>query len=248
MTKEQKRAPIDYTTAVISVTDLCAMKVTGWKKLEGLGVIYGQQSSGKSFAALDLAHAVAKGNPWGGLKTVPGCVLYILAEGVQGFRKRLRAYHLHNNITEVSVSILAADAADTPCIDNAVDVNDLIYLVNKKGDVSLIIFDSLYFSTKSEVYDMGLIITNCKKIQEQTGASVLLISERQLFGSWDFEIEVKAKGHARSMTVRQPNLGSEPQEFGFKLVKVVIGTDDDDEPVDSCIVEFTDDLPDQDED
>jgi hypothetical protein len=62
-------------------------------------VLYGESGAGKSFMALDLMGAIARGAEWRGHKTTPGLRCgYIAAEGAAGFRNRLHAYALHHEI------------------------------------------------------------------------------------------------------------------------------------------------------
>ena len=68
-----------------------------------LGVIYGESGCGKSFLALDMAMAITRGIDWQGYKTSKGRIVYVCAEGSQGFRNRLMAYSMHHsfNLGEV---------------------------------------------------------------------------------------------------------------------------------------------------
>jgi hypothetical protein len=57
-----------------------------------LMVIYGESTAGKTFVALDLAAAIARGVPWRGRKVKQRRVVYVCAEGQGGFQMRLRGY------------------------------------------------------------------------------------------------------------------------------------------------------------
>ena len=57
-----------------------------------LAFIYGEPGSGKTFAALDLCAAVARGIEWRGKRVLKGRVVYICAEGSSGLKARLKAY------------------------------------------------------------------------------------------------------------------------------------------------------------
>lgn len=59
---------------------------------QGLAQIYGRWKVFKSFVALDIAVAVARGEPWADKRTRQGTVIYIAAEGARGMRKRAYAY------------------------------------------------------------------------------------------------------------------------------------------------------------
>ncbi|WP_156520824.1 AAA family ATPase, partial [Magnetospirillum moscoviense] len=68
--------------------------------------IYGPPNAGKSFLVLDMALAIATGNPWMSLGTrithgkqkKPGRVVYILAEGPKSLHRRITAWMDHHQI------------------------------------------------------------------------------------------------------------------------------------------------------
>lgn len=57
-------------------------------------LLYGKWASSKSFIALDWACSVASGRPWQGRVTKQAPVLYVVAEGVAGFARRLDAWEV----------------------------------------------------------------------------------------------------------------------------------------------------------
>src|SRR5262245_4530702 len=63
---------------------------------EGLSVLFGRWKSFKSFVLLDLAMAIARGEPWAGRKVRQGATVYVAAEGAAGMRKRIAAYQARN--------------------------------------------------------------------------------------------------------------------------------------------------------
>jgi Primase C terminal 2 (PriCT-2)/AAA domain len=75
----------------------------------GLGMIYGESGVGKTFFVLDIVGSVARGASWCGHQVKKGKVVYIVAEGVSGFRKRLTAYSTHYGIPleELPIGIIA---------------------------------------------------------------------------------------------------------------------------------------------
>ena len=60
---------------------------------EGMGVIFGQSGTFKSFIALDLALHITYGMQWLGQKTIKADVVYVSAEGGGGVSKRIQAWH-----------------------------------------------------------------------------------------------------------------------------------------------------------
>lgn len=60
--------------------------VRGFIEADSLALFFGDPASGKSFAALDLACAIATGNDWHGAKVDQGSVVYVAGEGQNGLR------------------------------------------------------------------------------------------------------------------------------------------------------------------
>ena len=143
-----------------------------------LGVIYGESGSGKSFFALDLLGAIARGVDWRGHKTLQGLRCgYVAAEGAAGFRKRLVAYSMHHK-----VSLEKLEIAILPVAPNFMDVRDIIGLGNAMlefGKIDVLMVDTLAQVTaganENSGEDMGRAIGHCKMLHKMTGALVILI-------------------------------------------------------------------------
>lgn len=89
-----------------------------------LVVLYGASGSGKSFVALDMAAALARGVPWRGRKVRQTNVVYVAAEGAGGFRKRMQAYGIHN---EVELSTLGAPLGVLASAPNLLETKDAAF-------------------------------------------------------------------------------------------------------------------------
>lgn len=78
---------------ITSIGDLAfdpngAWLVDGLFPRRGVGILFGQSGSLKSFAVLHLCTAIALGTPWAGRDCERGPVVYIAAEGKAGLAKR----------------------------------------------------------------------------------------------------------------------------------------------------------------
>jgi hypothetical protein len=221
-----------------------------------LAVMYGASGSGKSFMALDMAMAVARGEPWRGCKVKQGTVAYIAAEGANGMRKRLAAYAHQYHLDPDDVPIYVLDAA--PDFLKQKDIADLIRGIKALGQVDLIIVDTLACVTaganENSGEDMGLALAHCRVIHRHTGAMVELIhhsgkdADRGARG-WsglraaadaEFEITCDFEQKKRQLRVSKQKDGEDGGEFGFRLLTVLLGHDEDGEDVTSCIVEHDD--------
>lgn len=66
--------------------------IDGWLFMDSLARINGKPGQGKSFIAADLALSVATGIPWRGVPVRQGPVVALVAEGLSGFKQRVRAW------------------------------------------------------------------------------------------------------------------------------------------------------------
>lgn len=221
-----------------------------------LMVVYGESGSGKSFLALDLAAAISRGVNWEELKTKGGRVVYICAEGVSGFRQRLRAYAKHHAIELTELPGVIPDAPNLASVD---EVNLLLKALHAVGPVDLVVVDTLSATVaganENSGEDMGRVLSHCKAMHKVTGGIVMLIhhsGKDKAKGSrgWsgikaaaDAEIEVLRVNEARTMRVSKMKDGSDGAQFAFQLVPIVLGMDEDGEAVTSCVVEVLDTMP-----
>lgn len=214
-------------------------------------VVYGQSGSGKSFLVFDMVAAIATGTPWQERKTTKGRVVLVLAEGVTGFRNRLRAYATMHDGSLPGLRIIA----DAPNLLTEQDDMLLSQRIKDSGGADLIVIDTLAASSpgadENAAKDMGIVIEHCKRLHKTTGATVMLVhhsGKDQSKGArgWsglraasDAEIEVTRVGEDRVATVTKMKDGEDGTKFAFKLVPVEVGVDSDQEPVTSCVVEPT---------
>ena len=73
---------------------------------DSLARINGASGHGKTFVALDMAACVGSGTPWHGHDVQTGEVVYLVAEGARGIRKRVRAWELHHGKPMTGVQFL----------------------------------------------------------------------------------------------------------------------------------------------
>jgi hypothetical protein len=217
-------------------------------------VVMGAANSGKTFLLLDLVLHVAGGQPWRGIRTRKGLVVYIAAEGGHGFRNRLAAatqpypwakgapflaifdaVNLLNGDADAlvrAVKLAEADAGEPA----AVVVLDTLARVMAGGD-------------ENSGQDMGKLVAAIDAIRAQTGAAVVVVhhvgkdatkgarGHSSLRGAVDTEILVEGASGVRTATITKQRDGETGQVFAFELVPVDLGRDEDGEPITSCVVE-----------
>lgn len=217
-----------------------------------LGVIYGESGSGKSFLAIDMLASIARGTDWRGKKAMKGlrCGL-IAAEGAGGVRGRFKAYAHHYNIKleELDIAVLA----NAPNFMEKTDIVDLGNAMRAYGKLDVLVVDTLAQVTaganENSGEDMGRVIGHCKTLHKVTGAMIILIHHSGkdaskgargwsgIKGALDVEIEIIRAEHDRVATVSKMKDEEEGAEFGFKLLQVPFGENEDGEIITSCVIE-----------
>jgi AAA domain len=224
----------------------------------GLIVVWGPPKCGKSFWVSDLALHVALGWAYRGRRVEPGAVLYVACEGQEGFRARIEAFR----------KARLADGNDDPAfhllparLDLMGDIDTLIADIAAQLGATrciLIVIDTLNRSlvgSESKDEDMAGYISACDRLREELGCAVIVIhhcgvestrprGHTSLSGAVDAQIAVKRdKGRNIVATVEFMKDGPEADEIVSRLVVVEVGTDEDGEPVTSCVVEPSDGSP-----
>lgn len=220
-------------------------------------VIYGKSGSGKSFIVLDMVVAIASGKPWCGLTVKQGRVVYVVAEGKAGFRKRLDALEQEHG-TDLAALPLGIVARCPQLLEG--DEVQLSAAIQQADGASVVVIDTLARTMgggdESASTDMGKALLACTRIHEATGATIVLVHHAGKDASrgargWsglraaaDAELEVIGeKGSVRSINIKKQKDGEDSGQFRFVLDTVNLGVEDDDlQPVTSCVVRHVTDL------
>lgn len=135
--------------------------------------LHGPSGTMKSFLTLSFAGAVGTGSPWHGRPTKQGNVVYIVAEGIKGMRKRVRAWEQHHGVVMTGVKFLPR-----PVQIKSPEWAVLIE-VCRRLDAVLIIIDTQARSTvgvnENDNTEMGVILDLMERMRIATGACVLTV-------------------------------------------------------------------------
>jgi hypothetical protein len=238
-------------------------RVAGVLPERGLGVIWGGPGSGKTFAALDLCFAVARGVPWQGRRTKQGAVAYIAVEGA--LRNRVAAYVKHSDLTAdtltpfrglVSSINLLHKGADLPALLDA-----LRAVVAEVGPLAVVVVDTLARAMpggdENGPEDMGQMVEAAARITEELGCLTVYVhhsgkneslgarGHTALKAAADVELSVKRDGSIRTLAVEKLRDGEDGATLlTFQLLPVDLGPvsafDPDADPLErvtSCVVE-----------
>lgn len=229
-----------------------------------LSLLLGESQSGKSFLAIDISMAVARGTPWFGKEVTRGGVVYQAGESARGVRRqRFPAYRKHYDVAREPLPVvLLQQPLD---LYSSEDPTDAFIEECKHWSrtfpvpLRLIVIDTFNKATpganENDGKDMGLVLTRCDRIRRETGAHVMLVHHLNAGGT-------KARGHtslfanvenvittakvdkhhdADNRQIREWRLAKQKDgEDGvterFVLPAIEIGTKPNGKPLTSCIV------------
>ncbi|MFF3690691.1 AAA family ATPase [Streptomyces sp. NPDC002187] len=217
-----------------------------------LARLYGESGSLKSFAALDVCGCVGTGTPWHGLETYPGEVVYLVAEGARGIRKRVRAWEQYHHRKMTSVRFL-------PRPVQAMDPEwDVMIEACRRIGPSLIIIDTQARVTvgieENSTKEMGEVVHRMEQLRTATGACVLLVhhsghgmdrarGSSAVKGAVQTEIGVVRKGKGLRDTAVTLKIGKQKDDeelgditFGLHLVALDGEAQEDGTPVTSVVL------------
>lgn len=219
-----------------------------------VGMVYGESTAGKSFIMIDMLACIVRGVPWRGMRTKPGRVVMVVAEGASGARGRLKAYAQHHRIDLSALPF--GIIPDTPNLRTKDDVKELSARIKEWGGADVVVIDTLLASVaganENSSDDMGEVLANCRRLNRATGAMVILVHHAGkdasrgargwsgLKGNMDVQLEVtRDKLVGRAIRLEKSKDGAEGKAMGFNLHVVTIGTDEDGDPITSCVVEHS---------
>lgn len=220
-------------------------------------MIQGQSGAGKSFVALDMARCMATGKPWNGMKVSGELrVGYLAAEGVASIRRRVQAMLEHFKLKPEQLDILIiADAPNLANEKDCVEICERILEATNGAGLDVLFIDTLARSTagiNENTSEMSVPLKHLAAMHRATGATQIPLHhlgkdvERGGRGwsgikaDMDTVLEIaKGAGEVRSIKVDKQRDGDESLRFGFQLVSVPLGQDEDGEEVTSAVVSYS---------
>lgn len=160
-------------------------------------MMVGASQSGKSFLAIDLALAIARGVPWLGNRTTRGGVIYQAGEGGRGVKKRIRAYRNANGLgTDAKLPFVLMPATlDLYGSDDqtAAFVAEVKHWAGTFDvPLELIVIDTLSAATagadENSSKDIGPVLARCERIAEECRCAVMIVHHMNAGGH-------KPRGH-----------------------------------------------------
>lgn len=223
---------------------------------KGIGAIFGQPGSGKSFLVLDLLAAVATGCHWFGISTKAAPVVYLTLEGQGGMPQRIHAYRTKKGaLDRIAFIEHPVDLRDPS------NLKELTSLIRNAGlNRGVVCIDTLAASApgidENTSADMGKLIANLQNLQAEIDGFVLVVHHSGkdetrglrgwsgLNGALDCAIAVSRfstdrRNANRRWEVSKSKDGSDGVSSNFVLEQVFLGYDEEGQPITSCVIAHT---------
>ncbi|MGC8919450.1 AAA family ATPase [Streptomyces sp. PG2] len=224
--------------------------------------IIGPSGTFKSFILLDMAGHIGTGMQWHGHYVRQGTVVYLVAEGEQGIRKRVRAWEQHYGVRMDNVVFLPRPVqAKSPewlvFTELARQMEPSFVVIDTQARVSVGVEEN---SNK----EMGEVVDRMDELRRATGACIGLVHHTghvgehgrgasSVKGAMQSEINVKKSGEKISnivLTVKASKQKDEEEgndlQFGLKRIALDGEYKPDGRPVTSLVLQTLDAIPAQD--
>jgi hypothetical protein len=207
-----------------------------------MSVCYGQPGCGKSTIIGDVAFHVAAGWSWNGKAVTQGAVLILAAERGSVTERRMAAIKVHYRISKLPLAIVRGpcDLSSSPC-----DTDRLIATAKSLSNSTELPIRIIVVDTKMQVLmgdensgkDVGAFIRNIARLQQATGAHVIIIDHvphadqsrmrghGALLGAADATFSVTKADDLHTFKVEKVNDGPDDVCFAFTFESVELGSD-----------------------
>lgn len=227
--------------------------VQGLIPREGLVVFWGPPKCGKTFVLFDMMLYVALGWLYRGRRVAKGPVVYIACEGERGLGARVQAFRQKHQAQGPLMPpfYLLATRLDLVA-DARTLVDDITAQLDGLDTCAAIVIDTLNRSlngSESSDQDMGNYIRAADRLRERFHCAVIIVhhcglergrprGHTSLEGAADAQIAVTRNGATGDILAKVDWMkdGAGGDEIVSRLNLVEIGSDEDGEPITSCIV------------
>lgn len=229
--------------------------------LDSLCRIVGPSGTFKSFVLLDFAGHVGTGKPWHGHHVKQGTVVYLVAEGASGIRKRVRAWEQHYGIRMDNVRFLprpvqAMDPEWLVLQELMRQIRPAMIIVDTQARVSVGV-------EENSNTEMGRVVERIEGLRRVSGACVSLVHHTghigehgrgatAVKGALQSELLVSRKGDRLSNMILTIKTGKQKDEeegdnlhFGLRQIPLRGEAKPDGRPVTSLVLVSLNETPDR---
>lgn len=219
--------------------------------IEGTGIDLGKSRSFKSFKTLYVAACIQLGRPCYGLATKTGRSVIVVAEGIKGYKWRLRALARH---WDISLSDLPAVIPAAPNLFRDGQVDELIKQLKLYKPTYVVVDHKWRCSVganEDSASDNAVVFGSADRIAREVGCFVSLIAHvgnkdatrargsSSQFAAVDVEILHERAGNDLSgtSTISKNKDSEDGGVFRVRMVPVELGVSKDGKPFGSLVVE-----------
>jgi AAA domain len=222
----------------------------------GIVAVWGPPKCGKSFWTFDLAMHSALSRDYRGRRVAPGTVVYCAFEGAEGFKARAAAFRDYHHLGDVAdVPFFLVPTRMNLVKDHAGLIASIREQIGSENPVSVVL-DTLNRSlagSESSDEDMTAYLGAADAIREAFDCAVIIVhhcgvdgtrprGHTSLTGTVDAQLAVKRDAAGNIVvTVECMKDGPEGEVIASRLERVELGTDEDGDPITSCVVVPVDD-------
>lgn len=236
-------------------------RVKGLWPAVGVCFVGGPSMAGKSFWVLDALARVRRGEPVLGRKSVASGVVYVAAESAAGVRKRVAG--LRSVIGKFGGGFdLIGQAPNLTDPEDVEDLKAVLYQAKAAQaatgiELGVVCIDTLSAAIpgadENNAKDMSPVLTALQALAVELGVLVLIVAHTGkdegrglrgwsgLLANADGLVMLESpEGETRIGSVVKVKDGKSGDRFAFALREVQLGSDDDGDPVTTCVVEPAD--------
>jgi hypothetical protein len=224
--------------------------------LDSLARVVGPSGHMKSFMVIDFACHVGTGKQWHGQYVKQGTVVYLVAEGSRGIRKRVRAWEKHHGLKADNVFFLPR-----PVQAMSEEWDTLIEAMHRLSPALIVIDTQARISVgveENSAKELGVVVDRMEKLRAATGSCVLVIhhtghigehgrGSSSAKGALQSELHVSKKGDNASNVIVTMKVGKQKDDeqqgemqFGLRVVTIDGEARPDGRPVTSVVLESLD--------
>lgn len=241
-------------------------RIKGILAKRGLAVMAGPSKAGKSFAATDMAFAIARGTRYQGRKVEQGIVLYQAGEGGLGLKKRMRAYRqdkfADGEDPDTIPFVLLPGRFDLHTSEEAVAnfiAEGLAWKAYYRMEIGMVVIDTLATATtgmnENDSGEVGKVLDKAQKIAEGLdtvvmvvhhmnkggeqirGSSAIMANVENTFIVSQLDITDSNQRLVRKLAVLKNKDGEDGENWQFVIRQVELGFDEEGIAVTSCVVD-----------
>jgi KaiC/GvpD/RAD55 family RecA-like ATPase len=235
--------------------------VKGMLPSGALTVVWGAPKCGKSFWTLDVVAHIACGKPYRGLKVRQGPVVYVAAEGAEGFEARARAWCAHYlgdqddpplHVLSRRIDLVREHVGFIAEIERQLGIDRA---TSPAAPVAVVIdtLNRTYSGSESSDQDMTAYVAAADAIRTRFNCTVIIVhhcgleanrprGHTALAGAADAQISIRRQHHLITAAVDFAKDMPDGYRNTSKLETIEIGSDEDGETISTCIVVPTEEV------